>query len=76
MKKSEYAPIVSKYNMQPLLTDEITGRQCGWYTVSDHYIDELDKLADAPGWSNVIINRENLSPSCIRYTVYSLGLEE
>lgn len=76
MKKSEYAAIVGKYNMQPLLTDEITRKQCGWYLVSDHYIDELDKLADMPGWSNIIINREKLYPSCIRYAIYSFGLEE
>ena len=76
MKKSEYAAIVSKYNMQPLLTDEITRKQCGWYLVSDHYIDELDELADAPRLSNATVRRETLSPGYIRYTLYSFGLED
>lgn len=76
MKKSEYAALIKKYNMQPLLTDEITQKQCGWYVISDHYIDELDKLADNPGWSNATVRRETLSPACIRYTLYSFGLED
>lgn len=75
MKKSEYAAIVSKYNMQPLLTDEITGRQCGWYTVADRYIDDLDALADNPGWTNVTVRRETLSPGCIRYSLYAFEME-
>lgn len=45
MTKKEYRALTEKYNMN-MLTEEITGQNWGYYLDSDHYIDELDELAD------------------------------
>lgn len=56
MTKKEYRALTEKYNMN-MLTEEITGQNWGYYLDTDHYIDELDALADRDGLHNVMVER-------------------
>lgn len=65
MTRKEYRALSDKYNME-LLTEPITGENWGFYLDSDHYIDELDELADKIDCRPVVCVRLNLG-GIIRY---------
>lgn len=65
MTRKEYRALSDKYNME-LLTEPITGENWGFYLDSDHYIDELDELADKIDCRPVVCQRLKLG-GIIRY---------
>lgn len=65
MTRKEYRALTKKYNMN-MLTEEITGQNWGYYLDTDHYIDELDELADKIDCWPVVCERLKLG-DIIRY---------
>ena len=65
MTRKEYRALTEKYNMN-MLTEEITGQNWGYYLDTDHYIDELDELADKIDCRPVFCERLKLGGT-IRY---------
>lgn len=71
MNKATLKRIVDEYGMEPLLDNEITCEQIGYFVMSECLIPELDELADAklPSTPPFVNARRELLGNVYRYTV-------